>query len=51
MTQFQPSFVDDSQFERVWSILQSMHYDPEEFRSRVRRQTLDGRLCMTVKLF
>ena len=51
MTQFQPTFTDGNQFEQVVGMLKSMHYDSTEFMKSVELRELDGRRCMTMKVF
>ena len=51
MTQFQPTFVDDRQFQHVMNLLTGTHYDPSELASSLRTGTKDGRHCLTVQLF
>jgi UDP-N-acetylmuramyl pentapeptide synthase len=51
MTQFQPEFVDEYQFNQVVSMLGAMHYDQHRLFSDISRRQLDGRHCMTIQLF
>lgn len=51
MTQFQPTFVDGDQFEHVLSILQGTSYDRMEFMDQIETRQIDGRHCVTMKLF
>jgi hypothetical protein len=51
LTQFQPTFVDDLQFEQVVGMLKGMHYDSTEFLANIELREVDGRRCMTMKVF
>jgi UDP-N-acetylmuramyl pentapeptide synthase/poly-gamma-glutamate capsule biosynthesis protein CapA/YwtB (metallophosphatase superfamily) len=51
LTQFQPAFVTESQFEHVVELLSAVNYDREDFLSNVALRKLDGRHCLTVKIF
>jgi UDP-N-acetylmuramyl pentapeptide synthase len=51
LTQFQPTFTDDNQFEQVVGMLKAMHYDSAEFMNSVELREVDRRLCMTMKIF
>ena len=51
MTQFQPSFTDDNQFRQVVGMLKGMHYDSTDFMNSIKLREVDGRLCMTMKVF
>lgn len=51
MTQFQPTFTDSNQFEQVVGMLKAMHYDSTEFMNSVELREVDGRCCMTLKVF
>ena len=51
LTQFQPTFVDDLQFEQVVQMQKTMHYDSAEFMNGIELREIDGRRCMTMKVF
>ena len=51
LTQFQPAFVTGSQFEHVVELLKAVNYDRDGFLGNVLLRELDGRHCLTVKLF
>ena len=51
MTQFQPTFTDSNQFEQVVGMLKGMHYDSTEFMKAIELREIDGRRCMTMKVF
>lgn len=51
MTQFRPVFADDRQFSRLIQALRGLHYDPDLFSTSVEARKVDGRNCLTVRLF
>ncbi len=51
MTQFQPTFTDGNQFEQVVGMLKAMHYDSTEFMKAIELREVDGRRCLTMKVF
>ncbi|MGE0006384.1 MAG: CapA family protein [Parvibaculaceae bacterium] len=51
MTQFRPTFADDRQFDRFVQTLRGLYYDPELFSSDLGSRKIDGRHCLTAKLF
>lgn len=51
MTQFQPTFADGNQFEQVVGMLKAMHYDSTEFMNSIELREIDGRRCITLKVF
>jgi hypothetical protein len=51
LTQFQPTFVSEDQFEHVVELLKSMHYDRDVFLNNISLREVDGHLCMTMKVF
>lgn len=51
LTQFQPTFADSNQFEQVVGMLKAMHYDRDSFFNDISLHEIDGRRCMTMKIF
>jgi hypothetical protein len=51
MTQFQPTFVDDDQFQHVVALLSGTKYDRKEFEDSIVLRQIDGRHCISMKLF
>jgi poly-gamma-glutamate capsule biosynthesis protein CapA/YwtB (metallophosphatase superfamily) len=51
MTQFQPTFVDDDQFQHVVALLSGTKYDRKEFEDSIVLRQVDGRHCISMKLF
>lgn len=51
LTQFQPTFADNHQFEQVVEMLKAMHYDKSGFFNNISLREIDGRHCMTMKVF
>ena len=50
MTQFQPAFVDEAQFQQVVSMLSAMRFETSG-QNGVELRMLDGRHCISVPLF
>ena len=48
MTEFQPRFVDEREFEQIAMALRALRYDPDVFDKSVQQQQIDGRLCFSV---
>jgi UDP-N-acetylmuramyl pentapeptide synthase len=51
LTQFQPTFVDEYQFDQVTEMLSTMHYDKASFFDDISLREIDGRHCMAIKVF
>jgi UDP-N-acetylmuramyl pentapeptide synthase/poly-gamma-glutamate capsule biosynthesis protein CapA/YwtB (metallophosphatase superfamily) len=51
MTQFQPTFVDDQQFDQVKAMLSAMRYDRGSLANEASFDKNDGRNCISMKLF
>ena len=51
LTQFQPTFADDHQFEQVREMLKTMQYDNGGSFANDSFRKIDGRNCMTLPLF
>jgi hypothetical protein len=51
LTQFQPTFVDSGQFEQVVEMLKAVQYDGSRFLNDISLREVDGRRCLTMKLF
>jgi UDP-N-acetylmuramyl pentapeptide synthase len=51
LTQFQPTFVDSDQFAQVVDMLKAMHYDKSSFLNDIALREVDGRHCMSMKVF
>jgi UDP-N-acetylmuramyl pentapeptide synthase/poly-gamma-glutamate capsule biosynthesis protein CapA/YwtB (metallophosphatase superfamily) len=51
LTQFQPAFVNTMQFEQVTRMLRYVHYDWESLNKKTSQRQVDGRHCLTLKLF
>lgn len=50
MTEFQPRFVSERQFDQVTAALRALQYDPCNFDKRVARRTVDGRFCFSSQI-
>ena len=50
MTEFQPRFVSECQFEQVAAALRSLHYEPRVFDASVQRQEIEGRFCFSMRV-
>lgn len=51
MTQFQPVFADENQFDHISELLLALQYDSQLFRTAVVRRVVGGRRCFSMKLF
>lgn len=51
LTQFQPTFVDSDQFEQVVEMLRAVQYDGSSFLNDISLREVDGRRCLTMKVF
>jgi len=50
MTEFQPRFVDEREFEQITAALRALQYDPAIFDRSVQRRQMDGSFCFSVPL-
>jgi poly-gamma-glutamate capsule biosynthesis protein CapA/YwtB (metallophosphatase superfamily) len=50
MTEFQPRFVRESEFDQVTAALRGLHYDPRVFDESVQRRRLGDRFCFSMRV-